>query len=246
MPNVNSGISPSLFPPQWSSLLLPASSIKGAQIIETARREIREGAVVFPSIENIFRALHLTTPSSVKVVIIGQDVYHEKGQANGLAFSVNEGVKLPPSLRNIFQELHSDLGISPSSSGDLTSWAEQGVLLLNTVLTVYEGRANSCVSWGWQEITGDIVRACFSLPQPVVFIAWGRQARLFIDNIKSKIQVADDKVCIYSSHPSPLGAYKSSAGVPAFFGSKPFSTANKLLTELGSLPIDWRLKNTDG
>lgn len=194
---------------------------------------------VFPPQDSIFRALELTPPDKVKVCVVGQDPYHEKGQANGLAFSVNPGTPLPPSLKNIFKELTNDLNCPYPTSGDLTPWAEQGVLLLNTVLTVREGEANSHKNWGWQNFTEAVFAACANLPQPVVFLLWGGQARAFLAGIP--LSELPNKVPLCSSHPSPLGATKGNDVVPAFIGSRPFSTANYYLTQMGSTPIDWRL-----
>ena len=166
----------------------------------------------------------------MRAVILGQDPYHEPGQAHGLAFSVRPGVKLPPSLRNIFRELESDCGVPPRSSGDLTGWAEQGVFLLNTVLSVESGRANSHASFGWQTFT-DAVTACLrSLPQPIAFVLWGAQAQ-------KKAAVAADspypRLVLQSPHPSPLSSYRG------FFGSRPFSQINAFLEGHGERGIDW-------
>ena len=185
---------------------------------------------VFPPRGDLFAAFRLTPPGRVRAVILGQDPYHEPGQAHGLAFSVRPGVKLPPSLRNIFRELESDCGVPPRSSGDLTGWAEQGVFLLNTVLSVESGRANSHASFGWQTFT-DAVTACLrSLPQPIAFVLWGAQAQ-------KKAAVAADspypRLVLQSPHPSPLSSYRG------FFGSRPFSQINAFLEGHGEQGIDW-------
>ena len=187
---------------------------------------------VFPPHEDLFAAFALTPPEAVRAVILGQDPYHEPGQANGLAFSVRRGVKLPPSLRNIYQELEADLGIRPAAHGDLTGWARQGVLLLNTVLTVERGKANSHRDFGWQRFTDAVIAACARLPQPVAFVLWGGHAQ------KKAALAADSpypRLVLQAPHPSPLSAYRG------FFGSRPFSKINAFLEASGSHAIDWRL-----
>lgn len=201
--------------------------------------EREQGKTIFPPQNQILRALQLTPPEKVKVVIVGQDPYHGAGQANGLAFSVNPGVPFPPSLRNIFKELQSDLGYPIPKSGDLTPWAEQGVLLLNTVLTVEEGKANSHKDWGWQIFVLEVFKACVKLPQPIVFLLWGGQARAFCAGLQ--LSKLENKACLFSSHPSPLGASNGSRAVPAFLGSRPFSQTNALLRRMGAEPVDWSL-----
>lgn len=224
---------------KWSDIL-PKESLDLAKTLACkAQTETKAGKVIYPAHENIFRALTLTSPESVKIVIVGQDPYHGAGQANGLAFSVNPGVKIPPSLRNIFKELSEDIGCAIPSSGDLTPWAERGILLLNTVLTVEEGKANSHAGWGWQAFVLEVFRACTQLPQPIVFILWGGQARAFTAGLQLSQQ--DRKACICSSHPSPLGAKSGNSAVPAFIGSRPFSTANQLLQSMGAEPVDWAI-----
>ena len=200
-----------------------------AALMEKVDAAYARGAV-FPPRAELFAAFRLTPPERVRAVILGQDPYHEPGQAHGLAFSVRPGVKLPPSLRNIFRELESDCGVPPRSSGDLTGWAEQGVFLLNTVLSVESGRANSHASFGWQTFT-DAVTACLrSLPQPIAFVLWGAQAQ-------KKAAVAADspypRLVLQSPHPSPLSAYRG------FFGSRPFSQINAFLEGHGEQGIDW-------
>ena len=217
---------------------LPAQTVENAmKLARRAEEERQRGAVIYPPQENIFRALEITPPEKVKVVLVGQDPYHGAGQANGLAFSVHPGVRIPPSLRNIFKELQNDLDIPMPASGDLTHWAEQGVLLLNTVLTVQEGKPNSHKSWGWQNFTLEVFRACTRLPQPVVFLLWGGQARAFT----SGLTFSGTKAVLCSSHPSPLGASQGTAAAPAFLGSRPFSGANRLLESMGASPVDWSL-----
>ena len=184
---------------------------------------------VYPPADEVFSAFSLTPPEQVRVIILGQDPYHEPNQAHGLAFSVREGVKLPPSLLNIYKELDSDLGISPARHGDLTRWAEQGVLLLNTVLTVEQGNANSHKNFGWQTFTDAVMKATSRLPQPIVCVLWGGQAQKKEPLLRS----AAPRLIISSPHPSPLSSYRG------FFGSRPFSRINDFLTEHGEAPIDW-------
>ena len=185
---------------------------------------------VFPAAENVFKALELTPFDNVKVVILGQDPYHGDNQAHGLSFSVQKGIALPPSLLNIYKELESDLGIPVAKSGDLTPWAKQGVLLLNTVLTVRAHEANSHRGQGWETFTDAVISSLNQASHPIVFILWGRPAQE-----KEKLITNPKHVVLKSVHPSPLSAYRG------FFGSKPFSKANAFLEETGQTPIDWRL-----
>jgi uracil-DNA glycosylase len=192
--------------------------------------EREAGKRVFPKGSEWFHALDATPLDQVRVVIIGQDPYHGEGQAHGLCFSVREGVQPPPSLVNIYKELKSDLGIDPPRHGHLESWAKQGVLLLNAVLTVEAGRAASHQGKGWEQFTDAVIREVNALPRPVVFILWGSYAQRkasFVDTTKHCV--------IKSAHPSPLSAHNG------FFGSKPFSRANAFLEAHGEKPIDWRL-----
>ena len=175
------------------------------------------------------------------MVIVGQDPYHGPGQANGLAFSVAPGVAVPPSLRNIFRELHEDIGCAVPKSGDLSAWAERGVLLLNTALTVEQGRPASHAKWGWDSFVLDVCRVCLELPQPIVFLLWGGYARAFTAGLQISQHPGKASVC--SSHPSPLGAAKGNEAVSAFLGSRPFSKANAFLASMGSEPVDWDLTN---
>ena len=187
---------------------------------------------IFPPKKEIFRCLNLTSYDDVKVVILGQDPYHEKGQANGLAFSVRPGVQVPPSLVNIFKECHDDVGIRIPNNGDLTAWAKQGVLLLNNVLTVREHQANSHRFYGWEIFTLNVVKLLNAREKPMVFILWGKNAiekEKYIDTSKHLV--------IKSVHPSPLSAYRG------FFGSKPFSKTNAFLVKTGQMPIDWQIQD---
>ena len=185
---------------------------------------------IFPDMYDIFNALKYTSYNDVKAVIIGQDPYHEVGQAHGLCFSVKEGVKIPPSLVNIFKELEDDLGIPPAQNGTLTKWAEGGVLLMNTVLTVREGQANSHKGMGWEIFTDTVISHLNRREKPVVFLLWGANAR----SKKALITAPQHKI-LECAHPSPLSAYNG------FFGCRHFSRANAFLKECGLEEIDWRL-----
>ncbi|MBQ3589229.1 MAG: uracil-DNA glycosylase [Clostridia bacterium] len=187
---------------------------------------------IFPSMYDIFNALKYTSYSDTKVVILGQDPYHEIGQAHGLSFSVQRGVKIPPSLVNIYKELNSDIGMKIPSHGELTSWARQGVLLLNATLTVRQGQANSHKDIGWAIFTDAIIKKLDLQNNPMVFILWGANARS-----KKKYITNKNHLVIESAHPSPLSAYNG------FFGSKPFSKANDFLSKNGVMPIDWNSVN---
>lgn len=185
---------------------------------------------IYPEKHEIFQAFRLTPFDRVKVVILGQDPYHGKGQAEGLAFSVKKGVKIPPSLRNIFKELEEDLHIEKPDHGSLVSWAKEGVLLLNTVLTVKEAEANSHAAMGWKNFTDAVIKKLGQRKEPIVFILWGNQAKE-----KEKF-IADHHRIISSVHPSPLSARRG------FFGSKPFSRANRYLQEMGRSPVNWKIE----
>ncbi len=185
-------------------------------------------ATVYPKEENIFNALNFVPPDKVKVVIIGQDPYHEPGQAQGLSFSVPENFPYPPSLVNIFKEIEDDLHIKCLPSGDLTRWAKQGVLLLNTVLTVRKGQANSHKDKGWEKLTSKIIEILGKKKEPIVFMLWGSYAQSFEPLIESQHLV------LKAPHPSPLSAYRG------FFGCKHFSKCNQFLQKNGQTPIDWK------
>ena len=187
---------------------------------------------VFPPADDIFNAFHLTPLSKVKVVIIGQDPYHGDGQAHGLCFSVKPDVEIPPSLKNIYKELQDDLGCYIPNNGYLVKWARQGVLLLNTVLTVRAHLANSHHGKGWEEFTDAAIRALNEQNRPIVFILWGRPARM-----KKTMLNNPNHLVLEAAHPSPLSAYNG------FFGSRPFSKTNNFLVEHGEEPIDWQIEN---
>ncbi len=187
---------------------------------------------VFPPADDIFNAFHLTPLGEVKVVILGQDPYHNDGQAHGLCFSVKPEVDIPPSLVNIYQELHDDLGCYIPNNGYLTKWARQGVLMLNTVLTVRAHQANSHRGKGWEEFTDAAIRILDEQDRPIVFILWGSPAQ------KKAMMLHNPKHLILKApHPSPLSAYRG------FFGSRPFSQTNEFLKENGLEPIDWQIEN---
>ena len=186
---------------------------------------------IYPPMDDIFNAFKYTDFDNVKAVILGQDPYHGEGQAHGLCFSVKQGIKPPPSLINIYKEQKEDLGIDqPFSCGELTKWAKQGVLLLNTVLTVREGSPNSHKGMGWELLTDKVIDILNKREKPIVFILWGANARS-----KKKLITNPNHLIIESAHPSPLSAYNG------FFGSKPFSKTNDFLVKTGQSPIDWQL-----
>lgn len=219
--------------------------VEATSRLMAAVEELRKTETIYPSQEKILNALAFTAPKDVRVVILGQDPYHGPNQAMGLSFSVPQGEKLPPSLRNIYKEMAADLGCSMPESGDLTSWAQQGVLLLNTTLTVREHAANSHSKLGWQVLTNFVIEQCFSLPQPVVFLAWGRHAITLVEDARSRAvgqscANLETKHILKSTHPSPLSANKQGGELRAFMGSRPFSSANNLLVRCGQSPIEWQ------
>lgn len=199
------------------------------KLFETVNQEYRTHRV-YPPADDIFNAFHLTPLKDVKVVILGQDPYHGDGQAEGLSFSVKPGVDIPPSLVNIYQELHDDLGCTIPSHGNLVKWAKQGVLLLNTVLTVRAHQANSHRGIGWEEFTDAAIMALNNQDRPIVFILWGAPAQR-----KEKMLTNPQHLILKAPHPSPLAAYRG------FFGSRPFSQTNEFLKAHGIEPIDWQI-----
>ncbi|MDT0575714.1 uracil-DNA glycosylase [Croceicoccus sp. F390] len=242
---------PDAVPGSWAGILQPVQQEMRA-IAEWLRLQADSGAIIYPAAGDRLRALELTAPDMVRVVILGQDPYHgpgkrvagqnnadvgkpdqgSAGQAHGLSFSVPHGQRLPPSLRNIYKELAADCGIIPPASGDLTRWAEQGVLLLNDVLTVEAGRAASHRKEGWEAVTDAIVSAVATTQSPSVFILWGSHAQAKAERIPAL--GADSIHCIIRSpHPSPLSAHRG------FFGSRPFSRANAFLEANGRGRITW-------
>ena len=187
---------------------------------------------VYPDMHDIFNALKSVSYKDCKVLILGQDPYHGKGQAHGYAFSVKKGVRTPPSLLNIYKEMHDDIGSFIPDNGNLVKWADQGVLLLNTSLTVREGQANSHEKLGWEILTDRIIKLLNDRENPIVFIFWGRNAQS-----KEKFITNPNHLIIKSVHPSPLSARRG------FFGSKPFSKTNEFLKTIGKEPIDWQIEN---
>lgn len=199
------------------------------RICETLKKEYAEYEI-YPPKDCVFNALRTTPYSKVKAVILGQDPYHGPGQAHGLCFSVQPGVQPPPSLQNIFKELKSDLGIDPPQNGTLTKWAEHGVLMLNTTLTVRRGQANSHKNIGWTTFTDHVIQKLNEHEQPIVFLLWGANARS-----KKAFITAPQHLVLEAAHPSPLSAYNG------FFGCRHFSKCNDYLRAAGVEPVDWRL-----
>lgn len=217
-------------PEDWKQALKAALDSPSFQELERFVAKERQEATVFPSEEDLFSAFRLTPYADVRVLLLGQDPYHGPGQAHGLAFSVKPGVPSPPSLVNIFKELEADVKVPRPKDGSLVAWAEQGVLLLNAVLTVRQAQPNSHAGHGWEDFTDAVIRAVSAKTEPVVFLLWGKYAQK-----KKKLIDAKRHVVIEGTHPSPLSA---SSG---FFGSKPFSAVNQALESKGRPPIDWRL-----
>ena len=216
------------------SWLAPLSEEFDAPYMQALRQflvtERDAGRLIYPRPSNWFAALDLTPLEKTRVVILGQDPYHGEGQAHGLCFSVQQGVRPPPSLLNIYKEMKSDLGLSPPPHGNLQSWAEQGVLLLNSVLTVEAGRAASHQGKGWEKFTDAIIRLLNAQSRALVFVLWGSYAQkkaAFVDRSRHHV--------ITSAHPSPLSAHNG------FFGSKPFSRTNTFLREHGQTEINWQI-----
>jgi uracil-DNA glycosylase len=221
--------------PSWDAALADALACPSMAALHAfLDDEAAAGKQVFPAADNRFRALELTPLPDVRVVILGQDPYHGPGQAHGLSFSVRPGVRPPPSLVNIYKELHADLGIAPAGHGFLEAWARQGVLLLNTVMSVEAGRAGSHRERGWERFTDAVIRAVAAKPEPVVFLLWGAHAQKKAAFVRT-VERGGAHLVLSAPHPSPLSAYKG------WFGSRPFSQANAFLVEHGGRPIDWAL-----
>ena len=220
-----------VLPPLWHKALGGTpSDAEIAAILAKVQADRDSHHIVYPPADLVFRALELTPPTRVRAVILGQDPYHEAGQAQGLSFSVPDGVPPPPTLVNVLAAVSADEGFPVPASGNLTRWANDGVLLLNTVLTVRQGAAWSHAGFGWQELTHRIIQVVDARPGPVVFLLWGRDAQ--------KLGHAIDKerhIVLPAPHPSPLSAWRG------FAASHPFSTANALLAARSAPPIDWRL-----
>jgi len=212
----------------WFEILKPEFEKEYFKKLQAWLEDEYASQTIFPPANQIFNALNQVKFNDVKVVIIGQDPYHEIGQAMGMSFSVPTGIPLPPSLKNIYKEIESEFGIPCEKTGDLTRWARQGVLLLNAVLTVREGQANSHKGKGWENVTAEIIKKLNERKEPVVFMLWGGNAKAFEQYITNK-----NHFVLKSAHPSPLSAYNG------FFGSGHFKKCNDILTELGQKPIVW-------
>jgi len=222
----------SLLPPDWQRILSSELEQEYWRKLELFVAAERAEHTIFPPREEIFNALRLTPYDRVKVLLLGQDPYHDNGQAHGLCFSVKPGVPPPRSLNNIFKEMASDLGLPRPASGCLADWARQGILLLNTVLTVRAHEAASHSGHGWEQFTDAIIRAVNAKTSPVVFVLWGGHAAK-----KESLIDADRHTIIQSAHPSPLSA------AHGFFGSRPFSRINAALVQSGQCPIDWNVNS---
>lgn len=216
----------------WAALLEPEFEKPYYMRLQQFLQEEYRTKTIYPEREDLFAALQLTSYADTKVVILGQDPYHGPGQAHGLSFSVNPGAKIPPSLKNIYKELQADVGCFIPNNGYLQKWAEQGVLLLNTVLTVRAGEANSHRGKGWEILTDRVISLLNEREKPVAFILWGSPAQAKLRLIEAK-----HHFILKSAHPSPLSANKG------FFGSKPFSQTNQFLRRIGSAEIDWQIPN---
>lgn len=215
----------------WDDILNVVESSDGFKKFLSVVDNEYKTKTIYPLKENIFNAFKLTPYNEVKVVIVGQDPYHGEGEAHGLSFSVQDPTPLPPSLKNIYKELYDDIGISPAKSGDLTKWAKEGVLLLNSTLTVVKDTPNSHSKLGWSMFTDYVIKTLNNREQPVVFILWGAFARSKKEFITNK-----QHLVIESAHPSPFSARNG------FFGSKPFSKTNEFLIKNNIKPIDWDIK----
>ncbi len=214
----------------WDEILKVVWDSPGFNTFYKNILKLYDSKTIYPLKDNIFNALKYTSYKDTKVVIVGQDPYHEEGQAHGLSFSVQKGIDIPASLQNIYKELYNDLGIKPKDNGDLTGWAKQGVLLLNAVLTVEAHKAGSHRNLGWEPLTDYIIKILNKKDEPVVFILWGNFAKE-----KAKLITNPKHYIIMSPHPSPLSAYSG------FFGSKPFSKTNDFLAKNKMTTIDWSL-----
>ena len=218
-----------LIPASWAPVLAAETEQPYFADLEAFLKTERAEHQVFPPEDEVFAALEATPYQDVKVVLIGQDPYHDDGQAHGMCFSVRPGVRIPPSLRNMYKELDTDLGIAPVKHGYLKAWADQGVLLLNTVLTVRAHEPASHKDRGWEKFTDAVIKDVSAREKPVVFVLWGAHAKK-----KAKLIDASRHAIVQGAHPSPLSA-------KLFFGSKPFSAVNEALAGFGQEPIDWRL-----
>lgn len=217
----------------WSEALAPEfKKPYYKKLYQSINTEYASGRTIYPKADDIFNAFHLTPLSEVKCVILGQDPYHEPNQAHGLCFSVQPGVEIPPSLVNIYKELQDDLGCYIPNNGYLEKWAKQGVLMLNTILTVRAHQAFSHKDLGWQEFTDGVIRILNEQNRPIVYLLWGAPA-----GRKSEMLKNPNHLILKAPHPSPLSAYRG------FFGCKHFSQANAFLQQHGLEPIDWQIEN---
>ncbi|MBR5390421.1 MAG: uracil-DNA glycosylase [Clostridia bacterium] len=219
-----------LFENQWDEILRQDVESESFRHLQDFLQTEYAAGPVYPPQQDVFNALRYTDYGDVKAVILGQDPYHGEGQAHGLAFSVQRGVAVPPSLQNIYKELQSDIGFSIPSHGNLETWAKQGVLLLNTVLTVRAGQPNSHKGKGWERFTDSVIRHLNDRSRPMVFLLWGANSRSKLPLIRSMNHLA-----LCAPHPSPLSAYSG------FFGCKHFSKANAFLQRHGEAPVDWTI-----
>lgn len=214
----------------WKAVLWDEFKKPYFEKLKTFLQHEQSTQIIYPQNENIFNAFNYTSFENVKVVILGQDPYHGAGQAHGLSFSVQEGIANPPSLQNIFKELRDDMSCPPPKNGNLTTWAKQGVFLLNTVLTVRAGEAHSHRNQGWEHFTNTVIKTLSAQKEHLVFILWGGPA-----GTKESLIDAQKHLILKAPHPSPLSSYRG------FFGSKPFSKTNEYLTCKGLKPIEWCL-----
>lgn len=221
--------------PSWDKVLKKEYAMPYfTKLGELVQEERKSGKNIFPPKGLVFNAFQKTPYDKVKVVIMGQDPYHGAGQAHGLSFSVQKDVRFPPSLQNIFKELASDLGIIPPAHGSLEAWAEQGVLLLNAILTVQEGKPLAHQKMGWEQFTDAAVRVLAEREDPVIFLLWGRNAIQKFTNV-AELKAGSHHYILTAPHPSPFSAHSG------FFGCKHFSKANAILQALGKAPIDWQI-----
>ena len=217
----------------WYQLLKPAFESDEYRALSSFLNREYATKTIYPLPKNVFNAINLVKYNDVKVVIIGQDPYHEPNQAHGLCFSVEQGVEFPPSLRNVYKELQSDLGCFVPNNGNLTKWARQGVLLLNSVLTVEKGKANSHKGKGWEKVTRRIIQLLNEREKPVVFLLWGASAREIGKEVTNSRHFK-----LMCAHPSPMSANQG-----GWWGNRHFSKTNEILVGLGEKPIDWQIDN---
>jgi uracil-DNA glycosylase len=222
-----------LLPEDWRAVLSPFLDREATAALSRFIAQEYAAHTIYPPIEDLFAAYRLCAPADTRVLILGQDPYHGPGQAHGLSFSVRSGVRIPPSLRNVFKELAEDVGVAPPAAGDLTGWAEQGVLLLNAVLTVRAAAAASHAGTGWEAFTDATIQALNASGRRVVFLLWGGYARKKAALITNPVHVV-----LEAGHPSPLNP-------KGFRGARPFSAANKALADAGRTPIDWSLGRSE-